>query len=96
MTGKETKQAELEQHEIILYPLITEKAVGMIETQNKLSFIVNKRTNKTAIKNAVEEIYNVEIDGIKIVNDQKGRKKAIVKLNKKFKAEDIATKLGVL
>lgn len=96
MAKKETKKTEPEQHEIILYPLITEKAVGMIETQNKLSFIVNKKTNKTAIKDAIEKTYSVEIDGINIVNDRKGRKKAIVKINEKFKAEDIATKLGVL
>jgi ribosomal protein uL23 len=90
------KTATLHDMEVILYPLVTEKAVNMIESENKLTFVVNDETNKTEIKKVIEEAYAVKIRKINIVRDMKGRKKAIVKLDKKFKASELATKLGVL
>ena len=85
-----------EYHEVILYPLITEKAVNMIEAENKLCFIVNRKATKAEVKEAVEGAYEIKIDSVKVLNDRKGRKKAVVKVNKQFKADDIATKLGVI
>ena len=87
---------ELKDYEILIHPLVSEKAVNMIESQNKLTFIVNLKSTKKEIKKAVESLHKVKVDEVKIVNDQKGRKKAIVKINKAFKADDVATKLGVL
>ena len=89
-------EKKLERHEIVLYPLITEKAVNMIEAENKLCFVVNKQANKQDIKDAIEQNYEIKIDSVKVLNDRKGKKKAIVKVNKKFKADELATKLGVL
>ncbi len=83
-------------HEVILFPLITEKAVNMIEAENKLCFIVAKDATKPEVKKAVEESYAIKVDSVKVLNDRKGRKKAIVKVNKQFKANEIATKLGVI
>jgi len=82
--------------EILFYPLITEKAVGMIESQNKLSFVVKESASKQEIKKAVEDRFEVKVTGINLIRDRKGRKKAFVKLDKKFKAGDIAIKLGVI
>ncbi len=86
----------LELHDVIEYPLISEKAVGLIESQNKVAFIVNKKATKTLVRSAVEKLYAVKVDSVKTIIDQKGRKKAIVKLNPKFRASDLATKLGVI
>ncbi|MBN1940602.1 MAG: 50S ribosomal protein L23 [Candidatus Diapherotrites archaeon] len=88
--------SKLSPSEVIYFPLITEKAVNMIEAENKICFIVNKKAQKTDVKNAVETLYSVKVDSVKTVNDMKGRKKAIVRINKKFKADELATKLGVL
>jgi len=99
---KKAKAIELNPEEkiavqdIVLFPLITEKAVGMIETQNKLTFAVKKGASKTEVKKAVEKLFGVKVDKVRILNDLKGRKKAIVSINKEFKADDIATKLGVI
>jgi len=87
---------ELKEYEVIIHPLISEKAVNMIETENKICFIVNNKTNKTEVKKTIEKLYKVKVDAIRILRDRKGRKKAIVKLSKEFKAGDIAIKLGVL
>ena len=68
----------------------------MIETENTLCFIINKKATKSDVREAVEKNYEVKVDDVRVLNDRKGRKKAIVKINEKFKAEEIATKLGVL
>jgi len=90
------KAEKKEYHEIVLFPLITEKAVGMIDAENKLCFVVNKKATKEEIKKSVEEEHKIKVDSIKVLNDRKGRKKAIVKVNKEFKADEIATRLGVI
>ncbi|MEM4256945.1 MAG: 50S ribosomal protein L23 [Candidatus Diapherotrites archaeon] len=94
--SKEEIEASMKGLEIIKYPLITEKAVGFIESENKLTFIVHSNADKKSVKEAVERVYNVKVNKVNIVNDMKARKKAIVTLDKKFKAGDIATKLGVV
>ena len=105
-TKKETKKAPKEETiktnatladlEVILYPLVTEKAVNMIEAENKISFIVAENTDKKQIKKVIQEAYGVKVDKVNIVRDMKGRKKAIIKLKKEFKAGELATKLKVL
>jgi len=87
----------MEKHkEIVLFPLITEKAVDAIERDNKLTFIVGKKATKQEIKADIEKEFKVKVDRVNVINDLKGRKKAIVQINKKFKANDIAMKLGVI
>lgn len=86
----------LKEYEIVIHPLISEKAVNMIEAENKICFIVNEKANKKEVKENLEKTYKVKIDNVRIIRDRKGRKKAIVKINKEFKAGDIAIKLGVL
>ncbi len=87
---------ELKDYEIIIHPLISEKAVNLIEAENKICFIVNDKANKQDIKKTIERVYKVKTEKVRIIRDRKGRKKAIVKLAKEFKAGDIAIKLGVL
>ena len=86
----------LELSEVIVFPLISEKAVGSIEKENKITFIVNQKASKTDVRNAVETLYAVKVVSVNTVRDAQGRKKAIVTLDKKFKAQELATKLGVI
>ncbi|MFH1696900.1 MAG: 50S ribosomal protein L23 [Candidatus Diapherotrites archaeon] len=90
------KDEQIKAYGIILYPLITEKAVNMIEAENRLVFIVNKSASRTEVKSAVEALYGVKVDAVNIMNDTKSRKRALVKINRAFKAGDVATKLGVI
>ena len=82
--------------DILKHPLVTEKAVNMIEAENKLTFVVDSDATKPAIKNAVESLYKVKVRKVNVLRDMKARKRAIVTLGKEFKAGDIATKLGVI
>jgi len=86
----------LEDLSVVYFPLVTEKAVNMIDSENKLTFVINDKKTKHDVKKVIEEAYKVKVEKINIVRDRKGRKKAIVKLAKEYKAQDLATKLGVL
>lgn len=88
--------SDLAAHDVLQYPLITEKVVGAIERQNKIAFIVNKKASKTDVKAALWTLYQVKASAVTISNDRKGRKRAVVRLAKGFKADELATKLGVI
>ena len=47
--------------QILIKPVITEKADALAEKLSKYTFVVNKDANKIEIKKAVEDLYNVEV-----------------------------------
>ncbi len=78
-----------------LKPIVTEKAVMMIEAQNVLIFETDKKIKKGEIKKEVEEMFKVEVK--KVRTFIKGNKKyAYIKLKNEFPAIDVATKLGLI
>lgn len=80
---------------MIMKPIVTEKAVMAIETQNVLTFLTEKEKTKDEIKKEIAEIFKVKIDSIK--THIRGNKKYVhVKLKKEFPAIDVATKLGLI
>ena len=86
----------MEPHEIIMFPLMTERSVNMIESENKLVFIVDRRANKLQIAAAIKELYEVEAEDINTLITRKGTKKAFVKLTDEYDASDVAIRLGIL
>jgi large subunit ribosomal protein L23 len=75
---------------------MTESASLMVETDNKLIFMVNLKAGKSDVKKAVEELYEVKVDKISMLITPQGQKKAFVKLKPEYKASDVAIKLGIL
>ena len=67
----------------------------MIERENKLVFIVNKKANKNQIKQAIEKIHNVKVTKVNTIITPKGEKKALIKLHPNYSAQDIAIDLGI-
>jgi len=92
----EKTESGMKLSDVIFYPLVSEKSVGAIESQNKITFIVRQESSKQDVRNAVEKLYGVRVQSIKTLRDMHGRKKAIVRLSKEFKAQELATKLGVV
>jgi len=86
----------MDPYDVILYPVMTEVTSRMLETQNKLVFIVNTLATKNDIKRAVEELYEVRVEKVNIMITSKGEKKALVRLHPDYKAVDVAIKLGIL
>jgi len=87
---------EMDPYEVVRYPLMTEVTSRILETENKLVFIVNTSATKTDIKKAVEQLYEVVVEKVNVMITSKGQKKAFVKLHPDYKAVDVAIKLGIL
>lgn len=83
-------------YKVLLHPHVAEKAVRLIEAENKLTFIVARDASRADVKRAVELLFEVRVDDVKIEVAPDGRKKAYVKLAPEFMADEIATKLGVI
>jgi large subunit ribosomal protein L23 len=86
----------MDPYDIVQYPLMTEVASRLLETENKLIFIVSLRSRKGEIKRAVEELYDVKVEKVNTLITAQGTKKAFVKLHPDYKAVDVAIKLGIL
>jgi len=90
--------------DIIIKPIISEKSYALID-EGKYTFEVDNRSNKTEIKQAIEEIFSVKVDSINTLNrvgktrktrfgmgKRKDTKRAIVSL--KSGSIDIFTYIG--
>jgi large subunit ribosomal protein L23 len=80
----------------ILYPVTNEKAVGLIELQNTLTFVVETKATKPQIKKDIETLFAVKVDSVNTLISPTGKKRAYVRLAKGFKADDVASKLKIV
>jgi len=76
-------------------PIVTEKAVMMIEAKNILTFEFEKDITKQEIKKEFEKMFNAKVQSVKTFI-RKNKKYAYIQLKKDFPAIDLATKLGVM
>jgi large subunit ribosomal protein L23 len=53
---------------IIKKPIITEKATAQTENSNRFTFEVDREANKIEIKNAVENMYGVQVTEVRTMN----------------------------
>lgn len=60
--------------DIILAPVISEKAYGLLE-ENQYTFVVHPDANKTQIKIAIEQIFDVQVTSVNTVNREGKRKR---------------------
>jgi large subunit ribosomal protein L23 len=68
--------------DVILRPVISEKSYEMLD-DNKYTFIVDPRANKTHIKQAVEQIFDVKVLSVNTMNRQGKRKRRGVIVGKR-------------
>jgi large subunit ribosomal protein L23 len=81
---------------VIIYPMMSEKTVKLIESENKITFIVRSEASKFDVWRAVEELYEVKVSQVHTVTTPEGKKKAYVRLGPESKASELAVKLGIL
>jgi len=81
---------------IIIRPLLTEKTLRLIEENNTLTFIVDRRATKHQIREAVEKMLGVKVEKVNTLITPRGEKKAYVKLAKEYSASEIATRMGLI
>jgi len=90
----------LDPYQVVIRPLITEKATHLSERHNAYTFEVNPLATKTEIKAAVESLFNVKVLDVRTQNRRgKARryrlklgrmrnwKKAIVSLHEEFRID---------
>lgn len=64
---------------ILLKPVITEKATADSELKNRFTFLVDTNANKVQIKNAVESTYGVSVDKVRTMRYGAERKTRFTK-----------------
>ncbi|WP_040767900.1 50S ribosomal protein L23 [Novipirellula maiorica] len=88
-----TSPIELEPHQVLLRPLVTEKGVHRATRNNQYAFQIHRDATKLDVKKAVETLFNVKVEKVR-TQTRKGKtrryrfragrtadwKKAIVKL----------------
>ena len=60
--------------DIVFEPVVSEKSYDLIQDFNTYTFIVDKRANKTEIKQAIAEIFDVRVVRVNTIN-RKGKVK---------------------
>ncbi len=81
---------------VIRKPHVTEKTLMLMEQNNILAFIVDRRATKSQIKKAVESMLGVKVVKVNTLITPRGEKKAYVKLSPEYSAVDIASRMGIL
>ncbi|MFI6344618.1 50S ribosomal protein L23 [Streptomyces sp. NPDC050560] len=60
--------------DILLKPVVSEKSYALLD-ENKYTFVVDPRANKTQIKQAVQQVFEVKVTGVNTINRQGKRKR---------------------
>ena len=61
---------------LIKHPILTEKSVRQKDEQNKVTFLVDPKANKTEIKKTVEQLFKVTVLDIRTAR-MKGKMKRV-------------------
>jgi len=54
--------------EVLISPILSEKSVIMKDSQNRYTFRVNPKSNKTEIKKAIETLFKVKVTAVRTAN----------------------------
>jgi large subunit ribosomal protein L23 len=72
----------LHPNQVLLAPVVTEKSYELIENR-KYSFRVHPDAHKTQVRQAVEELFNVHVEGVNIVKVQPKPKRRGMRLGRR-------------
>ena len=54
-------------HDVVIRPMITEESMSVMDDK-KYTFEVDVRANKTLVRQAVEKLFDVEVEKVNIMN----------------------------
>lgn len=54
--------------EVLIAPILSEKSVTLKDTENRYTFRVNPKSNKTEIKKAIETLFKVKVTAVRTAN----------------------------
>lgn len=88
--------SKMDIYKVIKNPLSTEKTIRLMESENKLLFIVDRKATSKDIKEAIEKMFKAKVDKVNTLVGHDGKKRAYVKFSAETQAIDIATQLGLM
>jgi len=68
MAAKVETGVQLDPHQVVLRPLVTEKGTHLSERYNTYTFAVSLLANKIDIRHAIEELWNVRVVKVRTQN----------------------------
>lgn len=80
---------------VIKYPVATEKAIRLMESENKIVFVIEEKATKQDVKKAVESLFKAKVTNVN-THHLGNEKRAYVTFAKENPAIDIATSLGLM
>ena len=80
---------------VLQYPLNTEKAVHLMNAENKLLFVIAKKATKADVKKAFELLFKTKVTRVGTYTSPDGKKRAYITLAKDVSAIDIFSKMGI-
>lgn len=86
----------MDPYKAIKYPLSTEKSIKLMESENKLIFVIDSKATKDDVKKAVEKLFKAKAVKINTFMTQNCEKRAYVKFSQETPAIDIATQMGLM
>eukprot|EP01017_Pseudomicrothorax_dubius_P024370 TRINITY_DN258_c0_g1_i6.p2 TRINITY_DN258_c0_g1~~TRINITY_DN258_c0_g1_i6.p2 ORF type:complete len:180 (+),score=56.73 TRINITY_DN258_c0_g1_i6:42-581(+) len=89
-------KGQLDKYSILIHPLSTEKAMGKMENENTLVYIVSQRATKPQIREAFREVHKVEPRKVNTLLRTDGKKKAYIRLGPDAEALTLANKIGLI
>jgi len=100
VSGQGKGGVQLEPHQVILRPLVTEKGIHLSARHNQYAFEVNVLAGKSDVRAAVQELFNVQVTKVRIQNRRgkvrrtrhrfgqlKNWKKALVTLDAEYRID---------
>ena len=69
--------------------------MNLIDLNNEIAFVVDRKANKKQIKYAFEDLYEEKVERVNSHITPRGVKVAYIKLVEEEMAEEIAVRLGV-
>ncbi|NNC74375.1 MAG: 50S ribosomal protein L23 [Acidimicrobiia bacterium] len=54
--------------DVVLRPVVSEKSYDLIQDENTYTFVVHPTANKTEIKQAIQKIFDVQVDSVRTIN----------------------------
>jgi len=87
---------KMDAYQTIKHPVSSEKAIRLMESENKLVFVVDEKATKADVKKAIEELFKAKVNAVNTLHTMRGQKRAYVTFAKETPAIDIATSLGMM
>jgi large subunit ribosomal protein L23 len=81
---------------VLKHPFVTEKAMMLLDKDNKLQFLVAREATKAQIKREIQKTFEQEVTHVKTIMTTHGEKKAIVSFVNEKAAEEILSRLGIM